>query len=315
MRPTTPLAAIAALLIVTAGLLVATGDRRVRAQSTETTDARTAASADRDLSAHLFQVEIGLSEMRLDGDHVVDLEGGTLNKSGWSAGPWNRAVAPLKSALQNRLEAVDTREFVYPATLLLLPHPAARFALVEGSAVSAHESGLDRFRLGVEDPEHHELLIVDIEPPSSDESRVPKLALTVTSRGFDLRLEGDAFRARGDCPDDGPSVCLSDRSVDVDATVEEARSAYRNGDEQRGRQLLSTAFEAYDFEELKAALSDLKDHRRKQTRYRIDAGDDIPAALVLATILRARSTSVQKRGLFGPTRGSRDLLNEPQFAR
>jgi len=313
MRRST-LLSTAALFVVAAGLGFATGDRRVRAQTSENSDSPISPSADGDISAHLVQVEMGRSEIRLDGEQIVDLSGGTLDRSRWAQAPWGPIVAPLKPAIRKRLDSSVTDPLVYPETLLLLPRPTTRFDILEGSAAAAYAAGLSRFRLGVEDPEHRELAIVAIDPPTADPADAPPLELEITWRGFELRLDGEAFRTRNDCPENGPAVCLEDRDADVEESIEEARAAVRSGDAERGRELLSDAFEAYDFEELQAVLVEFDEHRpENQTRYRLDAEPDLPAALVIATILRIKAGSIRSRGVFGPTRRGRTLLNEPEF--
>lgn len=125
------------------------------------------------------------------------------------------------------------------------------------------------------------------EPDEKDEEPLD-LSITISANGLYVTAVGRQVPPIDGCPTQGPTVCLSDDSVDVDAAFEDARRIIAAGDETAGEDRLNEGLRAFAWRELYNLLSTFKNEYPEETTVRLAADADIPFALTVRTMDVAR---------------------------
>lgn len=141
---------------------------------------------------------------------------------------------------------------------------------------------------------------IPLTVPTEEADVVPRrerapLALTLVVRmdGLWLQSKDSATSSPVDgCPGFGPTVCLEDRSVDVEKKVQRARALLEQGGEKarkRSNELLAEAKRAYDWRALYEFLITLKRDHSDVRLLRIGAMPEVPFSFVVRAMDVARS--------------------------
>jgi len=129
---------------------------------------------------------------------------------------------------------------------------------------------------------------LSVGPPSEkkepDDEKPLNLTVAVADNGFRIGATGAILPPQKACPSDGPTVCLADDSIDVDAKVKEARAQFDNGNTAQGITLLEEAASAYDWMELYNQLMKIKKEYPDETVVKISGDPDIPYELIVQTM-------------------------------
>lgn len=121
-----------------------------------------------------------------------------------------------------------------------------------------------------------------------DEDEPLDLSITISSSGFYISAVGRQVPPVDGCPTQGPTICLADDSVDVDAAFEDARQIIGAGDETAGEDRLEEGLRAYDWRALYNELASWKNEYPDESTVRLSADADIPFALTVRTMDVAR---------------------------
>lgn len=129
---------------------------------------------------------------------------------------------------------------------------------------------------------------LSVGPPSEKKPEKKKKPLNLTvaidSKGFRIGATGAILPPEQGCPEDGPTLCLSDDSMDSSAIkkkVKQAREAFENESDTSAIKLLQEASSAYDWMGLYNKLSEIKKKYPDETVVKISANPDIPYAFVV----------------------------------
>ncbi len=114
------------------------------------------------------------------------------------------------------------------------------------------------------------------------------LSVTMSPDGFYVSAAGSQVEPIEGCDTQGPTICLADQSVDVEAAFEEARQDIYAGNENAGEDRLDEGILAYNFRELYNLLVTFKEEYPDETTVRLTADSDIPFALTVRTMDVAR---------------------------
>ncbi|MBA2660780.1 MAG: biopolymer transporter ExbD [Bradymonadaceae bacterium] len=124
----------------------------------------------------------------------------------------------------------------------------------------------------------------DLEPsiPGLD------LRVAISATGFRVAAAGVVLPAGANCPESGPTICLADQSVDLEAKVAQAKRLMEANDTAAGSLLLDEALAAYDFAALYNEFMRLKAEFPSETVITLSADADIPYAVVVRVMDVAR---------------------------
>ena len=121
-----------------------------------------------------------------------------------------------------------------------------------------------------------------------DDDEPLDLSITISSSGFYISAVGAQVPPIDGCPTQGPTICLADESVDVDAAFDDARQIIYAGDETAGEDRLEEGLRAYNWRALYNTLTTFKNEYPDETTVRLAADSDIPFALTVRTMDVAR---------------------------
>lgn len=129
---------------------------------------------------------------------------------------------------------------------------------------------------------------LSVGPPSEKKPEKKKKPLNLTvavgDKGFRIGATGAILPPQGSCSKPGPTLCLADDSIDVEAKIEEARKAYEKGGREatrQGNKILQKAMQAYDWMGLYNKLMEIKKKYPDETVVKVSADPDIPYAFVV----------------------------------
>ena len=121
-----------------------------------------------------------------------------------------------------------------------------------------------------------------------DEDQPLDLSITVSTDGLYVTAVGEQVPAVDGCPTRGPTICLTDESMDIETAFAEARDMIMAGNESAGEDRLNEAVRSYNWRELYNLLSSFKAEYPDETTVRLTADSDIPFALTVRTMDIAR---------------------------
>lgn len=129
---------------------------------------------------------------------------------------------------------------------------------------------------------------LSVGPPSEKKPKKKEkplnLTVAVADNGFRIGATGAILPPQDGCPSDGPTLCLADDSIDVEAKIKEARSQFEQGAVDQGKKLLDEAASAYDFMGLYNQLMKIKKEYPDETVVKISADPNIPYELIVQTM-------------------------------
>lgn len=122
-----------------------------------------------------------------------------------------------------------------------------------------------------------------------DDTEEP-LALTIalSNAGFEVMAAKERLPAVDGCPNEGPTICLSDSSADVAGKFDEAKRLYDAGEPKAAKAVLDDAMKAYDFRGLYNQLAELKKAHPDETRVTFTGEPDMPYAMLIQAMDVAR---------------------------
>ena len=123
---------------------------------------------------------------------------------------------------------------------------------------------------------------------TEEEEESLDLSIALSTDGFYVTAVGEQQEPIEGCPTQGPTICLEDPDVDVEAAFEDARTELRTGSTTRGEELMEDGLRAYNYRELYNMLVQFKDDFPDETTFRLSADSDIPFALSVRTMDVAR---------------------------
>lgn len=120
-------------------------------------------------------------------------------------------------------------------------------------------------------------------PPEPDKEKEEPLNLTVaiSPNGFQIAATGAVLPAKGNCPPQGPTICLADQSVDVSAKIADARRVIEANSEKEGDEILNEVLNAYNFRELYNELSRIKKQYAEETIITLSADAEMPFTVLV----------------------------------
>lgn len=121
-----------------------------------------------------------------------------------------------------------------------------------------------------------------------DEEEPLDLSITISSSGLYLSAAGSQVQPVAGCPTQGPTICLADDTVDVDAAFEDARRLIAAGEESAGEDRLNEGLRAFNWRALYNQLTQFKNEYPDESTVRLSADADIPFALTVRTMDVAR---------------------------
>lgn len=107
------------------------------------------------------------------------------------------------------------------------------------------------------------------------------LAIAMSPRGFYVSAVGAIVPPIDGCPTQGPTICLADDTVDVQARFEDARRLMAAGNPGAGEEELEVGLQAFNYRELYNLLSRFKEQYPSETTVRLTADADVPFALTV----------------------------------
>lgn len=119
------------------------------------------------------------------------------------------------------------------------------------------------------------------EETEEDKEEPLNLAIAMSPNGFYVTALGAVVPPIDGCPTQGPTICLEDDSVDVQAQFESAREQMMGGNPKGGEETLEVALQAYNYRELYNLLARFKEQYPDETTVRLTADADIPFALTV----------------------------------
>lgn len=119
------------------------------------------------------------------------------------------------------------------------------------------------------------------DDPDEDDKESLDLAIAMSPNGFYVTAAGSLRQPIEGCPTQGPTICLSDDSVNVQERFEEARRMMADGNETAGEQVMEEGLQAYNYRELYNMLSGFKADFPEETTVRLTADENMPFALTV----------------------------------
>jgi biopolymer transport protein ExbD len=126
--------------------------------------------------------------------------------------------------------------------------------------------------------------------PSQDPDETEPLNLTVglAHDGFEIMTNKKQLAPVQGCPDDGPTICLSDASFDVTRAFVDSKRLYEEGRSKAAQKALDEAMHAYDFRRLYNELSAIKKDHPDETKLIVTGDPDMPYAILIRAMDVAR---------------------------
>lgn len=121
--------------------------------------------------------------------------------------------------------------------------------------------------------------------------------IAVSTKGFDIRIDGAGTPPAKDCPQSGPTLCLKEET-EISAEIERARRLQREGKWDESDRRVEEAMSAYDWRGLYNRLSQLDTERSEELNATIASDRDLPVAIPvrLALLLRRRAALPEHDG-------------------
>lgn len=127
------------------------------------------------------------------------------------------------------------------------------------------------------------------EAPDDDKEAEPlKLTVALSHDGFEVTARQQRIAPVEGCPDDGPTICLSDTSFDVAASFARTKKLHDQGQPDAAQKALTEAMQAYDFRRLYNQLSAIKRDHPDETRVILTGEPDMPYAMLIRAMDVAR---------------------------
>jgi len=187
-----------------------------------------------------------------------------------------------------------------PVSYIVYPTQTTPFGRLSRATVGLEEATESTFRIagrfveayGVAFDRYARMRTLSIPFRSSVEAALSDadgraVAAEVTERGIDLRVDGESLAPVRDCPDPGPTLCLTEE-VDVAETIEKARSHHRDGDSAASDRKVERALSAYDWRGLYNQVSELVSDAATNSILAIEASPELASAVPFRLLQVAR---------------------------
>lgn len=119
------------------------------------------------------------------------------------------------------------------------------------------------------------------DKPKEDEKEKLDLAIAMSPNGFYITAGGAQRPAIDGCPTQGPTICLTDTSVDTQALFDEARQLMANDEDKVGEERMEEGLQVYNYRALYNMLTEFKRHFPEESTVRLTADSDMPFALTV----------------------------------
>jgi len=136
---------------------------------------------------------------------------------------------------------------------------------------------------------------LSVGPPSEKKPEKKKkplnLTVTIGDKGIRIAATGAVMGPEEGCPSPGPTLCMTDDSVDIDQKVKRARSKFEQGGKAASKEahgIIQEASMAYDWMGLYNKLMEIKKQYPDETVVKVSADPDIPYAFIVRAMDVAR---------------------------
>ncbi|MGM0559399.1 MAG: hypothetical protein ACQEVA_23650 [Myxococcota bacterium] len=126
----------------------------------------------------------------------------------------------------------------------------------------------------------------EARPKQRPQDRGLDLTVSIQSDGFAIDAAGEELPPLDGCPDDGPTICRRDTTLDADELVAEARRLQKAGELGASQQRVETILATYDWPRLYDTLTTLKEQYPDETVIAIEVAAPETIVAVVAQVMR-----------------------------
>ena len=123
--------------------------------------------------------------------------------------------------------------------------------------------------------------------PRRGRGKLLNLRVIAKPHGFDVIAGDSTIPPQDECPDPGPSVCLS-KDIEIAEIVARAEKLQRDGEFEKSNAALQKALAAYDWEGLYATISDVAERVPESAYLFVETAPGLPVAIPVRVINLAR---------------------------